>query len=87
MARRHTNPIALYQLAKISLVFLDSFVNQQHGNIVLHGIHPAAGAAFELILILVVGKRSFADWTGEDLQQVAANHNEVILPPVLSAWR
>ena len=64
---------------KLWLLFDAGFVDQKHRDVIPNRIDTVAGAAFELILVLVVGKWSLAGRAGEDFQQVAANHNVVIL--------
>ncbi len=59
------------------------FVDQQHGNVVLDRVNTVAGAAFKLVFFLVIGQRRFAGGTGQDFQQIAVNHNERILPPLV----
>jgi hypothetical protein len=51
------------------------FVNQENWNVVADGIYATARSAFQLVLLFVISERSFADWAGEDLEQIAVDHN------------
>jgi hypothetical protein len=53
------------------------FVNQENWNVVADGIYAMACSAFQLVLLFVIGERSFADWAGEDLEQIAIDHDAV----------
>jgi hypothetical protein len=67
---------------KTSLLFEVCLIDQEDRNVVDYGINAVADAAFELVFFLVIGQRGFAGRAGQDFQQVAVNHNALILSPV-----
>ena len=67
-------------------LFQVGLFDQQDRYVVADGVNPVAGTALELIFILVIGEWSFADRTGEDLNQVAVNHNATIVAPFQSTF-
>ena len=80
-------PVQSYQECQKTSLFLDvRFVNQKHRNIIADGVNAMAGAAFQLVLLLVVRQRSFAGWTGEDFEQIATDHGPILIPLVSCVW-
>ena len=76
-----------YQFVKKSLFFRVSFLDQQDGDFVANRVNAVTRAAFELVLFLVVSKRRFARGTGENFQQITADHSGIILTPDQSLVR
>ncbi len=63
------------------LFFDVRFIDQKDRDVILHGIYTAALRALELVLLFVVGERRFAGRTGENFEQISADHAH-ILPPL-----
>ena len=62
-----------------SLSFYNRFIDQQNRNSVANRVHAVAVPALEDVAVLVVRQGSFTGGAGEHGNEIAVQHNDVIL--------
>lgn len=63
------------------LSFYNRFIDQQNRNPIANRVHAMAIPALEDVAILVVGQGSLTGRAGQHIDEIAIQHNEVILYP------
>ena len=64
-----------------SLSFYNRFIDQKNRNPVANRVHAVTVPALEDVAVLVVRQGSFTGGAGEHVDEIAIQHNEVILYP------
>jgi hypothetical protein len=68
-----------------SLSFYDGFLNQENRDSVADRVYAMAVAALQDVPLLVVGQRSLTGGASQNVDEIAIQHNAVILYPSAAA--